>query len=84
MKIELTEKEWSLYNQTQKEIDSMMAYLSTLNKEQRFQWYREHQYCQPISFEKEIGGTVYTVTAHFNENAAEDVEEKTARVLMKN
>lgn len=84
MKIELTEKEWRLYNQTQKEIDSMMVYLSTLSREQRFQWYREHQYCQPISFEKEISGTVYMVTAHFNEKATENVEEKTARVLTKN
>ena len=84
MKISLTEKEWVLYEQVQKEINSMMAYLSTLSREQRFQWYREHQYCYPIGFEKEIDGTVYTVTAYFNENAAEDVDEKTARVLMKN
>lgn len=84
MEIELTEKEWKLYNQTQKEIDSMMIYLSTLSREQRFQWYREHQYCQPIRFKKEISGTVYMVTVHFNEKATEDVEEKTARVLMRN
>lgn len=37
MKIELTKKEWVLYEQIQKEIDSMMAYLSTLSREQRFQ-----------------------------------------------
>lgn len=83
MKIELTEKKWVLYEQVQREIDSRMTYLSTLSREQRFQWYKEHQYCQSISFEKEMGGTVYTVTAHFDEKAAEDVEEKTARVLMK-
>lgn len=83
MKIELTEKEWVLYEQIQKEIDSMMAYLSTLSREQRFQWYREHQYSHPIGFEKEMGGTVYIVTAYFNEKAAEDVEEKTARILTK-
>lgn len=84
IKIELTEKEWTLYNQAQKEIDSMMAYLATLNREQRFQWYKEHQYCQPISFEKEIGGTAYTVTARFSDKATEDVKEKTARILTKN
>ena len=43
MKIELTKKEWVLYEQIQKEIDSMMAYLSTLSREKRFQWYREHK-----------------------------------------
>ena len=84
MRLELTEKEWELYEQEQQKIDAMMRYLAGLSKEQRFQWYREHQYCYPIGFDKEIGGTVYTVTAHFNENASEDVEEKTERILTKN
>ena len=47
------------------------------------EWYREHQYCYPVVFEKEIGGTVYTVTAHFNENVSEDVEEKAGCILSK-
>lgn len=80
----MTEREWELYRQEQEKIDAMMRYLSGLSREQRFQWYREHQYCYPITFEKEIGGTVYTVTAHFNKNASEDVEEKTGRILIKN
>ena len=63
MRLELTEKEWELYEQEQRKIDSMMYYLAGLSKEQRFQWYREHQYCYPIGFDKEIGGTVYIVTA---------------------
>ena len=84
MRLELTEKEWELYEQEQQKIDAMMRYLAGLSKEQRFQWYREHQYCYPIGFDKEIGGTVYTVTAHFNENTSEDVEKKNERILMKN
>lgn len=84
MKLDLTEKEWELYEQEQQKIDAMMHYLAGLSKEQRFQWYREYQYCYPVGFEKEIGGTVYTVTAHFNENASEDVEEKAERILTKN
>lgn len=79
--IELTEKEWELWNRVQANIDSMMNYLSTLTREQRFQWYREHQYCYPVSFEKEIGGTLYSVNAHFSERSDESVEEKTGRVL---
>ena len=84
MKLELTEKEWELYEQEQQKIDDMMRYLAGLSKEQRFQWYREHPYCYPVGFDKEIGGTVYTVTAHFNENASEDVEKKTERILTRN
>lgn len=84
MRLELTEREWELYRQEQEKVDAMMRYLSGLSREQRFQWYWEHQYCYPITFEKEIGGTVYTVTAHFNKNASEDVEEKTGRILIKN
>ena len=84
MRLELTEKEWELYEQEQQKIDDLMRYLAGLSKEQRFQWYREHQYCYPVGFDKEIGGTVYTVTAYFNENASEDVEKKTERILTRN
>lgn len=84
MRLELTEKEWGLYEQEQRKTDGMMHYLAGLSKEQRLQWYREHQYYYPIGFDKEIGWTVYTVTAHFNENTSEDVEKKTERILTKN
>ena len=84
MRLELTEKEWELYEQEQQKIDDLMRYLAGLSKEQRFQWYREHQYCYPVGFDKEIDGTVYTITAHFNENASEDVEKKTERILTRN
>ena len=84
MRLELTEKEWGLYEQEQQKIDDMMCFLASLSKEQRFQWYRDHQYCDPIGFDKEFGGTVYTVTAHFNENTSEDVEKKTERILTRN
>ena len=44
MRLELTEKEWGLYEQEQQKTDGMMHYLAGLSKEQRLQWYREHQY----------------------------------------
>ena len=43
MRLELTEKEWGLYEQEQRKNDGMMHYLAGLSKEQRLQWYREHQ-----------------------------------------
>lgn len=84
MKLNLTEKELELCEREQQKIDAMMRYLAGLSKEQRFQWYQEHQYCCPIGFERDIGGTVYTVTAHFSENASEGVEEKARRIFTKN
>ena len=79
--IELNEREWELLRQVQADIDSMMVCLATLSLEQRFQWYRKHQYCHPVNFEKEIGGTVYSVATYFNESATESIEEKTERIL---
>ena len=38
MRLELTEKEWELYEQEQQKIDAMMRYLAGLSKGQRFQW----------------------------------------------
>lgn len=37
MRLELTEKEWGLYEQEQQKIDDMMCFLASLSKEQRFQ-----------------------------------------------
>lgn len=38
----------------------------------------------PISFEREIGGTVYTVNAHFSDQATETTEGKVKHILSKN
>jgi len=35
-------------------------------------------------FEKEIGGTVYTVTTHFNDKAKETTENRVGRILNQN
>lgn len=79
--VELTETEWEIYKEAQRNIDEMMEHLAALTKEERLRWYQKYQYCQPIGFEKEIGGTVYSVTAHFSEKPAESIESKTERIL---
>ncbi len=82
--LELTEKEWEIFKKAQAKIDFMMVHLATLSKEERFRWYKEHQYCYPISFEKEIGNTVYSVTTHFDKRASKTLEEKAGHIFMKN
>ena len=81
--IELTEKQWEIVEEVWANVEQETAYLSTLSQEQRLAWFREHQYPHPISFEREIGGTVYTVNAHFSKEA-ETADGKVIRILNQN
>lgn len=79
--IELTEREWRIYNEVTEKADETATFLAGLSHEERLTWLRENQYSFPISFERKIGDTVYTVNAHFNRKSTETVEEKTGRIL---
>ena len=81
--IELTEKQWEIVEEVWASVEKEMAHLATLSREQRLAWFREHQYPRPISFEREIGGTVYTVNAHFRKGA-ETADGKVNRILNQN
>lgn len=81
--IELSEREWEIIEEVWARVEQEIAYLATLSREQRRAWFREHQYPRPISFEREIGGTVYTVNAHFSKDA-ETAEGKVNRILKQN
>ena len=83
VQIELTEKQWEIVEEIWAKVEQETAYLATLSQEQRLAWFREHQYPHPISFEREIGGTVYTVNAHFSKDA-ETAEGKVNRILKQN
>ena len=83
-RIELTEKQWEIVEEIWAKVEQETAYLTTLSQEQRLAWFQEHQYPRPISFEREIGGTVYTVNAHFTKAAAETAEGKISRILNRN
>lgn len=81
--IELTEKQWEIVEEVWANVEKEIAHLATLSREQRLAWFREHQYPRPISFEREIGGTGYTVNAHFSKGA-ETVDGKVNRILNQN
>ena len=83
VQIELTGKEWNIVKEVWDKVQREIAHLTTLSREQRLAWFREHQYPHPISFEREIGGTVYTVNAHFSKGA-ETVDGKVNRILNQN
>lgn len=78
--IELTEKQWEIVEEIWAKVEQETAYLTTLSQEQRLAWFQEHQYPRPISFEREIGGTIYTVNAHFSKEA-ETADGKVNRIL---
>lgn len=79
--LELTEREQEIFDEVMKRIDETAVFLAGLSHMERLIWLKEHQYSHPISFEREIGGTIYTVNAHFSESVTETTEEKVNRIL---
>ena len=71
IKLELTEQEAKIYDEVMEQIEKTAAFLVGLSHEECLAWLREHQYSLPISFEREAGGTIYTVNAHFSSDTAE-------------
>ena len=82
-RIELTEKQWEIVEEIWAKVEQETAYLTTLSQERRLAWFQEHQYPRPISFEREIGGTIYTINAHFSKEA-ETADGKVNRILSQN
>jgi len=84
IRLELTQREAEIYEEVVKKMDETAVFLAALSHEERLDWLKERQYSYPISFEREIGGTVYTVNAHFSGDTAEPVEDKVNRILNRN
>ncbi len=82
--LELTEREKDICDKVMEEVDETAVFLAGLSHEERLDWLKEHQYPYPISFEREIGGTIYTVNAHFCGDAAETADGKVKRILSRN
>lgn len=84
IELELTERQAEIFDEVMAKADETAIFLAGLPHEERLNWLKEHQYCRPISFEREIGGTIYTVNAHFSDKAAETMEGKVNRILSGN
>ena len=82
--LELTEREQKIFDEVMERVDETAAFLAGISHAERLNWLKEHQYSHPISFEREIGGTIYTVNAHFSESATETTEGKVNRILAQN
>lgn len=82
--MELTGWEKEILDEAVAKVEEEMACLAALSREQRLARFRERQYPYPISFEREISGAVYTVSAHFSDKATETIEGKVEHILSKN
>lgn len=82
--LDLTEREQEIFDEAMERVDETAAFLAGISHAERLNWLKEHQYSHPISFEREIDGTVYTVNAHFSEKATETAEGKVNRILNQN
>ncbi len=82
--LDLTEREQEVFDEVLEKIEETAVFLAGLTPTDRLDWLRAHQYSHPISFEREIGGTIYTVNAHFSESATETTEGKVNRILAQN
>ncbi len=82
--IELTKRQAEIFDEVMEKLDETTAFLASLSHADRLDWLKKHQYCHPISFEREIDGTVYIANAHFSDKAAETVEGKVNRILSRN
>ena len=79
--VNLTDNEHNLITEMLNNISQIKNLLSSMTKSERIAWFRNKQFPRKIDFEKEIGGTVYTVRSHFNADATETLREKTERIL---
>ena len=64
-------------------IEDITNHLKTLTKEQRIDWFKKNMYIEPLSFTKEIDGTIYVVRTFFKEDAKENIAEKIQRIVLK-
>ena len=77
--LELTKREQEIFDEVMEKVEETAEFLASLSHEERLDWLKTHQYTHPISFEREIDGTVYTVNAHFSKSATETTEGKVDR-----
>lgn len=62
-------------------LDDIYDELGKMSAEKRIEWFQKSCYPHPICFSREIAGTVYAVSPHFNHHARESLREKVDRLL---
>ncbi|MCR5173908.1 MAG: hypothetical protein K6C09_04635 [Oscillospiraceae bacterium] len=55
--------------------------LASMTREERLAWFRKTMYGTPVTFMREIDGTVYLVRSLFEPDAGENIREKVGRIV---
>ena len=84
IELKLTPRQAEIFETARTQAAKTAVFLAGLSHNERLDWLKKHQYPYPISFEREISGTVYTVKAHFSGKTAETVEGTVERILSTN
>ncbi len=74
----MTKKQYDFINQG---LEKYYNQLANMSPEERKYFLKNSLFNQPIDFEKEIDGTVYSVKTFFNPDAKESIQEKMIRIL---
>ena len=74
----MTKKQYDFINQG---LEKYYNQLANMSPEERKYFLKNSLFNQPIDFEKEIDGTVYSVKTFFNPDAKDSIQEKMIRIL---
>lgn len=64
-------------------LQEIINLLAAMSREERMAWFKRTMYEEPVSFIREIDGTVYAVRSLFEPDAKENIAEKVNRILSK-
>ena len=62
-------------------LQEIMDILASMTREERLAWFRHTMYGTPVTFMREIDGTVYLVRSLFEPDAGENIREKVGRIV---
>ena len=79
-RIELTNKEYEILENFQKELYDK---LSKMSEQELIEYFKNLCPEESLNFEKEIKGTVYKVNTYFNENAKYTILQELFRIFRK-
>ena len=64
-------------------VDGINDMLATMTKEERYRYYQNLMYLEPLKYTQEIGDTTYIVCTYFNENGTGEIYDTVNRLMEK-
>ena len=64
-------------------VDEINDMLAAMTKEERYRYYQNLMYLEPLKYTQEIGDTTYIVRTYFNESGTGEVYDTVNRLMEK-